>query len=466
MKKSIVLSVLGGIVLVVVSLVLAFFIKVYYDVESSFRVKDDREGFVVGSAIGEHGEIKLQVKRDIAGNIKEIYVLEHPDNEIANVALQKLMQNSLDKQSSDEIDAVTSATETTEVFKKAIDNIVGFSSTDVSANESKDRISFDDPNVKSTIEPKVYFSYPNEQSKNFKSGIGAYVINSFSDAEYNKNGNLITHEYICAVVLNPNNRIENVRFDHISSNMNFDRTGKVPTGSQRYYTFNSDKNTDGFNGLTSDSYFLDVYALEQIVLSSKRYDDIEKRFGNNKAYKPYIEALKNAIDNARFVGAGDGDLLGLSAFKVLNKKDIINATADENGKVTFNSYYLLTTINKDNRISSCMLDNAENVVTLTASGRILGSRDNEIYTLNELSNTEKYSRIEKRKYDLKVEYNYLMELIRGNRMEDVINFVNLNTYDNGKGKDALDSFPHIDFINFVDLLARSYVDGSNIININ
>ena len=51
-------------------------------------------------------------------------------------------------------------------------------------------------------------------------------------------------------------------------------------------------------------------------------------------------------------------------------------------------------------------------------------------------------------------------------MEDVINFVNLNTYDNGKGKDALLAFPHIDFINLVDLLARSYVDGSNIININ
>ena len=465
MKKSLVLSIISGIVLVMMSLVLAFFIKVYYDVESQTRVVDNREGFVVGSASGEHGEIKLQVKRDIAGNIKEIYVLEHPDNEVANVALQKLIQNSLDKQTSDEIDAVTSATETTEVFKKAIDNIVGFSSTDASVNESKERISLDDPNIKNTIEPTVFFSYPNEQSKNLKSGIGAYVINSFSDAEYNKNGNLITHEYICAVLVNQNNRIENVRFDHISSNMNFDRTGKVPTGSQRYYTFNSDKNTEGFNGLTSDSYFLDIYALEKIVLSSRKYEDIEKKYGNNKSYKPYIEALKNAIDNSRFVGAGEGDLLGLSAFKVLNKKDIINATNDANGKVTFNSYYMLMTINKDNRISSCMLDNAENIATLTANGRILGSRDNEVYTLNELSNTVKYTRIEKRKYDLKVEFNYLMELIRGNSIEDTINFINLNTYDNGKGKDLLDAFPHIDFINLVDMLARSYVDGSNIINL-
>lgn len=466
MKKSIILSLFGGVILVAISVVLAFFVKVYYDVETSTKVVDNREGFVVGSATGEHGEIKLQVKRDIAGNIKEIYVLEHPDNEVANVALQKLIQNSLDKQSGDDIDAVASATETSDTFKRAINNIVGYTSTDVSLNESSERIALDDPNIKNTIEPTVHMSYPLEQSKNFKSGIGAYVINSFSDAEYNKNGNLITHEYICAVTLNPNNRIENVRFDHISSNMNFDRTGKVPTGSQRFYSFNSDKNTDGFNGLTSDSNYLDIYNLERIVLSSRRIDDIKKRYGTNKAYIPYIEALQNAIDNARFVGAGEGDLLGLSCYKVLNKKDIINATSDANGKVTFNSYYMLITMNKENKISSCMLDNAENIATLTPSGRILGSRDNEIYTLNELSNTEKYSRIEKRKYDLKVEYNNLMSIIRENTIEDIINFISLNTYDNGKGKDSLESFYHIDFITLVDLLARSYVDGSNIVSLN
>ena len=153
---------------------------------------------------------------------------------MAQQALQKLIDNSLDKQNADEIDTVTGATDTSNTYKTIISSLLS-SPVSYEVEDKTEKISLAEPDVQYTIERTVV------NREGFKSGIGGYVMNSFQDADYNRNGNLFTNEYICAVILNENNRIEQVKFDHIGSNISFDRFGKVPTGGAKAYVFTSDK---------------------------------------------------------------------------------------------------------------------------------------------------------------------------------------------------------------------------------
>ena len=432
--------------------------NVYDALNSGIVAKNEIENsYLYGEATGEKGKIALRVKVDNSGAIKEVVVTEHSTSEIAESALQKLITNSLDKKNAEEIDSVTGATDTSNTYKTIISNIL-YEPIKNENEENAERISLTDPEIQYAIERQVV----NQQG--YKSGVGGYVLNTFQDADYNRNGNLVTNEYICAVLLNQNNRIESVKFDHIVSNISFDRLGRVPTGGAKAYNFSSDKSKTGFNGLVNDGNFINVYDFEKSILELRHYEDIKNKYINKQGYTPLVYALENAIDNARFIGANQDDTLGLSVTKILKKKDIKNSTDDENGTVFFTSNYCMTTVDKNNNISSCMFDNVANNVVLTSNGKVLGSREKEIYTLNELSNTSKYSRIIKSRYDMKLQLNTLGDLMRGNNIDTILSFISELTDDRGKAKDGtvFAELKDIDFIECIDLLSRAYVDAVKI----
>ena len=413
--------------------------------------------YKVGEATGEKGKIALKVMVDNSGTIKEVIVTEHTNSEIAINALQKLIDNSLDKQNSDEIDAVSGATDTSETYKKIISKLLD-DRVEVDDEDNKERVSLAEPEIQFQIERVVV------NSEGFKSGIGGYVFNTFKDADYNKNGDLVTNEYICAVLLNPYNRIEDVKFDHIASNISFDRIGRIPTGNAKAYTFTSDKSQVGFNGLVNDGNYININEFEKQVLEIRHFEDVKNRFVNKRGYAPLVHALENAIDNARFIGASNGDTMGLSVNKVLKKRDIKDSTDEENGKVNFMSDYCILTVNKEGVISSCMFDNVENKVTLTNNGKILGSREKEIYTLNELANTSKYTRIEKSRFDLKLQLNIIADFMRENTIDNMLKLISELTDDKGHAKPdmAFKDLDKVDFIECIDLISRAYVDAVKI----
>lgn len=455
MKKA---SIIIFIVFAVLSAGIIFFGRSAYDYINNFVRNDNKvNDYLYGTKSGEHGKISLKLRVDNSGSIKEIFILEHPDNDIAGVALQKLITNSLDKQHSDEIDAVTGATETTNVYKAIIDSLLD-KDKNVNDDINNTKVSLKDPEVAYNIE-RVPVNV-----EGFKSGVGAYVINQFQDADYNKNGNLVTHEYICAVLLNPYNRIEDVRFDHIASNISFNRNGEVPTGGAKAYTFLTDKSKQGFNGLINDGNYVDLFDFEEKVLTLRHFEDVKNRYIGKRGYAPLISALENAITNARYIGASNGDTLGLSAYKVLKKKDIVDSTDEENGHVNFTSNYCMMTVDKDKYVSSVMFDNVENNVTLTSAGKILGSREKVIYTLNELSNTEKYSKIETSKYSLKIQLNLLADYLKDNKIDDILGLISKLTDSKGQARDgsAFSGLKNIDFIEFVDLISKAFVDAVKI----
>lgn len=453
-KKSIitliVFAVISTIFIVFGEGIYSFLCEKYEDVRGE-------SSFVYGEAVGEKGKIALKLKVDNSGAIKEVVVTEHSDSEIAINALQKLIDSSLDKQSADEIDTVSGATDTSNTYKTIIDRLLTKQSKMVE-EDNNEKVSLTEPDIQYLIERRAV------NTDGFKSGIGGYVFNTFRDADYNRNGDLVTNEYICAVILNQHNRIEDVKFDHIISNIKFDRAGRVPTGNAKAYTFLSDKSKVGFNGLVNDGNYVDIFDFEKQVLTYRHFEDIKNRYINKRGYAPLIYALENAIDNARFIGASNGDTLGLAVNKVLRKRDIKDSTATENGKVNFNSNYCLITVGKDAKITSCMFDNVVNKVTLTDNGKILGSREKEIYTLNELANTSKYSRIEKSRFDYKLQLNTLGDFMRDNTIDNMLNLISDLTDDKGYAKPdmAFKDLKDIDFIECIDLISRAYAEAIKI----
>lgn len=454
-KKSIIIL----SIFVALSTIFIVFGRNIYDFtrESTNYMMNSNE-YLYGSATGEKGKIGIRIRLDNSGAIKEVVVIEHSNSDIAIQALQKLIDNSLDKEDAEEIDAVTGATDTSNTYKSIVSRLL-FESANYEGDSKNVKVSLTDPENQYLIE-----RIPRNED-GYKSGIGGYILNTFQDADYNRNGNLVTNEYICAVVLNQYNRIERVKFDHIASNIVFDRFGKVPTGSAKAYVFTSDKSKTGFNGLVNDGNYVDIYDFEKQVLVYKHFEEIKSKFINKKGYAPLIFALENAIDNARYIGANKEDPLGLSVNKILKKRDIENSIDDENGKVHFVSNYCLITTDKENNISSCMFDNVVNTVTLTSNGKILGSREKEIYTLNELANINKYSKIDSSRFNMKLQLNALADFMRGNSIDNMLKLVAEYTDDRGMAKEGtpFSDLKNIDFIEFIDLMSRAYVDAIKIL---
>ena len=456
MKKN---SIIILILFIVLSAIFIVFGRNIYDfTRDKTNYMMNANEYLYGSATGEKGKIGLRLRVDNSGAIKEVVVTEHSNSDIAIQALQKLIDDSLDKEDAEEIDTVTGATDTSNTYKSIVSRLL-FESSNYERESNNAKVSLTDPENQYLID-----RIPRNED-GCKSGIGGYILNTFQDADYNRNGNLVTNEYICAVVLNRYNRIERVKFDHIASNIIFDRFGKVPTGNAKAYVFTSDKSKTGFNGLVNDGNYIDIYDFEKQVLTSKHFEEIKSKFINKKGYAPFINALENAIDNAKFIGANIEDPLGLSVNKILKKKDITNSTDEENGKVNFISNYCLVTTDKENNISSCMFDNVVNTVTLTNNGRILGSREKEIYTLNELANTNKYSKIDASKFNMKLQLNALGDFMRGNSIDNMLKLIAEYTDDRGMAKDGtpFSDLKNIDFIEFIDLLSRAYVDAIKIL---
>ena len=453
-KKSIIILAIFTLLMSIYSI---FGQSFYNFTMDKFNYMVSANEYLFGSATGEKGKIGLKVKIDNSGTIKEVIVTEHSNSEIAIPALQKLIDNSLDKQYADEIDSVTGATDTSNTYKTIISNLL-FEAGQNEVEENKTMISLTDPENQYNIEriPR------NEEG--YKSGLGGFVFNTFLDADYNRNGNLVTNEYICAVILNPYNNIEQVKFDHIVSNISFDRFGKVPTGGAKAYVFSSDRSKSGFNGLINDGNYIDIYDFEKQVISLRRFEDVKNKFLNKKGYTPLINALEKAIDNSRFIGANKEDPMGLSVNKILKKRDIIDSTEDINGKVNFISNYCLITTDKSNKISSCMFDYVVNNVTLTGSGKILGSREKEIRTLNELANTKKYSKIDSIMYNMKLQLNTLGDFMRGNTIDNMLHLISLYTDDRGMAKqdEPFADLKNIDFIEYINLISDAYVDAIKI----
>lgn len=228
--------------------------------DSMNQVSDE---YLYGEASGKLGDVKVLLKTDSSRKIKDLEVYDFSSKYYAvPSAFQELISATLDSYNANEVDMISGAN-TSNTFKEAINDAIGY--VEPSRQDNYTRVSLDDPEVLNLVTRKEV----EQNSEILKTGFGAFITNSFSDADYNKNRNLVTHECLCAVLIDSGRRIYNVKFDHIASNIAFDRLGKVPTSNVRSYRFNSDKSDSSFNGVYTDGYYINIYDLENNVLKNK-----------------------------------------------------------------------------------------------------------------------------------------------------------------------------------------------------
>lgn len=448
-----------------ISIVYSIFSKAIYDFLDEYT--DIGQNFTeVNYIYGEANEgdyhIKLKILTDPSGRVKEVEVTEYrPRQDNAEFTLQKLISSSIDKYDSSEISMIDeNYQDLITAYRKAFDNALGIKQ--VINDNSLNRVSMTDLE----IAPLVNRQEVGVTKYSIKTGFGAYILNNFTKADRNKNGNLSSHEYLCAVTVDQNGRISNCKFDHITSNISFTNNGEIPTGNARAYKYVSDKCDPSFNGYCNDGNYINILDFEKTVLSLKFMSEVEKRFGTKVGYSSFVKALKNAYTNARYYGANKDDVLGLAAYKELNKKNIINSNGKDNGYVLFQTSYMVLTTNKDMAITSCIVDIAENDATITKDGNILGSGQSQAYTISELANTEKYTKIEAKYVPIRKQLNDLSIRITGNMVNDLINEFSENTDNRGYAKPngTLYDFEDIDFIKVVETMSLAYLDSRKIMS--
>ena len=92
-------AVISFILFALISALYIVFARDIYDFAYDFYVANKKPAnYLYGEAIGEKGKIALRIRIDNSASIKEVVVTEHSNSEIAISALQKLIENSLDKQ--------------------------------------------------------------------------------------------------------------------------------------------------------------------------------------------------------------------------------------------------------------------------------------------------------------------------------------------------------------------------------
>lgn len=465
MKKNIIFS---FIIMFILSIVLVFIIaninNIFKGINTiiySEDINNMTSDYLYGEALGVKGNIKVRLKTNDSGVIKDIEVTDFSSKYYAvPSALQQLIEMTIDDYNANNVDTISGATDTSNTFKKAVNQAVGY--IPPTREDNYDRVSLNDPEIVNIVTRRE-LPYGDQS---LKTGFGAYIINNFSDADYNKNGNLATHEYLCGVLIDDNRKIIDVQFDHISSNIAFDYTGKVPTSNVRAYRFKSDKDELSFNGICTDGYYINITELETDIIKNKYLRNNKLKYEGKPGYNYFIRALESAMNNAVNVGAKVGDTMGLYCIKELNKNNIISPVEDKNGIVVFDTNYVVMTINNEQNISSCFLDKLENVVNITNEGKILGNRDQRSYTISELSNYRKYSKIIKNNAFAKQNLNNLSDLFTNNNIKTLIKVLSNEINDNGYPLEnsPFSGFSTTNFLNYIELLSNCYIKARTILN--
>ena len=96
----------------------------------------------------------------------------------------------------------------------------------------------------------------------------------------------------------------------------------------------------------------------------------------------YIDAIVKAAENAKVLGAGADDKLGLGVTTTLDgSKD---ATADAAGKARAYSNYAAVSVNAEGKITSCAIDSSQSDVVIDGTGAIAADTPTEFKTKQEL----------------------------------------------------------------------------------
>ncbi|MDD4493543.1 MAG: hypothetical protein PHV32_04225 [Eubacteriales bacterium] len=259
------------------------------------------------------------------------------------------------------------------------------------------------------------FAACGKKGASVKTGLGVVLgIGSSKDAG-EKDGLAQVDATIAAVIVGKDGKIIKCVIDAAQTKVNFSAEGKITTDlATEYKTKNELKeayNMKSKSGIGKEWYEQAAAFAEYVVgktladvkgiaLTDGYPSDAELTASVTVHVTDWITAIEKAMNNAKDLGAKASDKLGLAV--VTNIKDSKDATAEAAGLARAYSHYSATTLDKNGKITSSIIDASQGNVNFDAAGKITSDFKTEIKTKNELKeayNMKSKSKIGKEWYE-------------------------------------------------------------------
>jgi outer membrane protein assembly factor BamE (lipoprotein component of BamABCDE complex) len=264
---------------------------------------------------------------------------------------------------------------------------------------------------------------------------GLAVITSISNSSDVEDGvgTAQVDSTVVAVTVDNDGRIVKCVIDAAQTRANFNGSGEITTPLNQEFKAKNELG-DGYNMKNASSIGKEWYEQAAAfakyaegktageiagiaVDESKHPTGADLKSSVTISIGDFIEGVQKAINNAQSLGAKGEDKLGIGVVTSIGNST--NATSDEDGVVEVYSHYSATTVGKDGKITSSVIDASQTKVSFDQSGKITADLNAEQKTKNELGdgyNMKNASSIGKEWYEQAAAF---AKYVKGNSADDV-----------------------------------------------
>ena len=230
---------------------------------------------------------------------------------------------------------------------------------------------------------------------------GLAVSTKISDsvsATAEKNGSAAYDITIAAVTVDENGVIRSCKLDSVPATVNFDAAGQIVTDLTAVIDTKNEKGANygmvAYGGAIAE-WDAQVAALCNFAVG-KTVEELKNGAVSESGYAPegtdlassatiylggYVSVIEAAVNNAKYLGAIDGDELKLVTLNTVGSS--VSATAEKAGTAQLDANIAVVTV-KDGVISSCIIDAVQGRIGFDATGAITTDLTAPVQTKNEL----------------------------------------------------------------------------------
>ena len=230
---------------------------------------------------------------------------------------------------------------------------------------------------------------------------GLAVSTKISDsvsAAADKNGAAAYDITIAAVTVDENGVIRSCKVDSVPATVNFDAAGQIVTDLNTVIDTKNEKGANygmvAYGGAVAE-WDAQVAALCDFAVG-KTVEELRSGAVSESGYAPegtdlassatiylggYVSVIEAAVNNAKYLGAIDGDTLTLVTLNSIASS--ASATTEKAGTAQLDANIAVVTINED-VITSCIIDAVQAKISFDAAGAITTDLTAPVQTKNEL----------------------------------------------------------------------------------
>ena len=230
---------------------------------------------------------------------------------------------------------------------------------------------------------------------------GLAVSTKISDsvsATAEKNGSAAYDITIAAVTVDENGVIRSCKLDSVPATVNFDAAGQIVTDLTAVIDTKNEKGANygmvAYGGAIAE-WDAQVAALCNFAVG-KTVEELKNGAVSESGYAPegtdlassatiylggYVSVIEAAVNNAKYLGAIDGDELKLVTLNTVGSS--VSATAEKAGTAQLDANIAVVTV-KDGVISSCIIDAVQAKISFDTAGAITTDLTAAVATKNEL----------------------------------------------------------------------------------